>query len=108
MNCAGAQPLAQCGSCALPSCDVAVLLVRHLHWTAVAFPPLGSVQGTLVVSLAHGLLVRTNAPGRIAEPGTEEPVEVRNIGKAGPQGDIANAGVSFARRCKEHEGMFKP
>jgi hypothetical protein len=53
-------------------------------------------------------LVRANALWRIAKPETEEPVEVRNIGKASPQGDIANAGITVALRCKEHEGMFKP
>ena len=44
MNYVGAQPLTQCGFCA-PSFDVALLLVRHLHWTAVALPPLALAQG---------------------------------------------------------------
>jgi hypothetical protein len=54
----------------------------HLLWSAVALPPLGSEQGTLLVSVAHCLLVRTNAVWRIAEAGTEKSIEVRNIGKA--------------------------
>src|SRR5262249_6486724 len=64
MKCESAQPLAQRRSCVLPSFDVALWRVRHLLWTAVALPPLGSGQGTLLVSVAHCLLVRRNAPKR--------------------------------------------
>jgi hypothetical protein len=46
MNCEGAQPLAQCGAFALPFFDVALWRVRHLLWSAVALPLLGSGQGT--------------------------------------------------------------
>src|SRR6516225_1930164 len=106
MNCGSAQPLAQSGSCALPPSKLARWGICRLLWTAVASPPLGSGQGTLLQ--AHCLLVRTNALWRIAKARTEEPVEVRNIGKASPQGDVANAGITFAQRCKEHEGMFQP
>jgi hypothetical protein len=42
--------LAQRGSGALPSCDVAFLLVRCLPWNAVSLPPLGSGHR---ISLAH-------------------------------------------------------
>src|SRR5215475_6722331 len=38
----------QRGSCALPSCEIALLLARRLLWTAVASPPLGSEQGILL------------------------------------------------------------
>jgi hypothetical protein len=52
------------------------------------------------------LLVRTNALWRIAKAGTEKPVEVRNIGKAHLQCDVANTDIAQVLRRKEHESMF--
>src|SRR6516162_6017569 len=108
MNCECAQSLAQCGSCALPPYDVAPSLVRRLHWSAVALPPLGSEQGTLLVCVTHCLLVRTNTLWRIAKAGTEKPVEVRNIGKASPQCDVANTDIAQVLCGKKHERMVQP
>src|SRR5262249_45687810 len=102
----------QCGSCALPSCEVALLLARRLLWTAVASPPLGSEQGTSVVSVVRCLLVRTNALWRTTKAGTEKSIEVRNIRKTSPQCDVANNSRSsvtcavkdvpdvFSNRCR--------
>jgi hypothetical protein len=45
MNYESVQPLAQCGSCALLSFDLAREGICHLLWTAVALPPLGLQQG---------------------------------------------------------------
>src|SRR5215471_5022518 len=42
-------------------------------------------ESSQLVSVAHCLLVRPNALGRIAKARTEKPVEVRNIGKASLQ-----------------------
>jgi hypothetical protein len=50
MNREGGQPLAQYDAYALLSFDVAPSLVRHLLWTAVALPPLGSGQGIVARS----------------------------------------------------------
>src|SRR5262245_55396507 len=105
MNCEGAWPFAQCGSCA-PSYGVALLLVLHLYRSAVAF--VAPQQGTLLVSVAHCLLVRTNALWRIAKAGTEKPVEVRNIGKASPQCDVANTDIARVLCGKRHESLLQP
>src|SRR5262249_18217830 len=70
--------------------------------------PLGSEQGTLLVSVAPCLVVRTNALWCIAKAGTEKPVEVRNIRKASPQCDVANTDVAQVLCGKQHEGVFQP
>src|SRR6516162_2257487 len=68
----------------LPSCDVALLWIRHLLRTAVALPPLGSEQGTLLGSVTHRLLVRTIARWRITKAGTEKTIEVRKYWTSQP------------------------
>src|SRR6516162_1690975 len=45
---------------------------------------------------------------RIAKAGTEEPIEVGNIGKASLQCDVANTDIAFALCRKERERMFQP
>src|SRR5262249_50747495 len=45
---------------------------------------------------------------RIAKAGTEKAVEVRNIGKASLQCDVANTDIAQVRCGKEHERMFQP
>jgi len=42
----------------------------------------------------------------IAEAGTEKPVQVRNIGKASLQCDVANTEIDRALRRKERKRMF--
>jgi hypothetical protein len=43
---------------------------------------------------------------RVAKAGTEESVEVRNIGKASLQGDVANTNIEQVLRRQERERMF--
>src|SRR5262245_25529926 len=91
MDCEGVWPLAQCGSCALLSFDVALWLVHHLLWIAVALPPLGSGQGILIVSVAHRLVARANALLEYRQSaGPEQPVEVGNVGKASLQCNVGS------------------
>jgi hypothetical protein len=45
---------------------------------------------------------------RIAKARTEKPVEVRNVGKASLQCDVANTNIAQVLRRKERERVFQP
>src|SRR5262249_55431587 len=62
----------------------------------------------LLVCVTHCLLVRTNALWRIAEAGTEQPVEVGNVGEAGLQCDVAYSDIAQVLCRKEHERVVQP
>src|SRR5215475_236725 len=63
-------------------------------------------QNTVLRAAHTGLCA--DAFWRIAKARTEKPVEVRNIGKASLQCDVANTNIAQVLRRKEHERMFQP
>jgi hypothetical protein len=94
------------------------LCANGLHAAAVVLAVItantrGRLRSGIVIKAFDRPRIRTalgctNALWRIAEAGTEQPVEVGKIGKASSQGDVANTDIAFALCCKECVRMFQP